>query len=219
MLKRPEDLAPECREFQRHYERGRRDDHLETCAECRSFVEFVDGLRRLGTSTPLADSLRERLRGLPAREEGVPTFPTVPQLPLPAALAQRLRRIARQGARELPIWIRSPRYAIAASYLLTLLIGGTLGNPAAWAASAASPLETVGAKLQQVQANGRETWSGVGETAAESINLTKDYLRASASSLHARWTELVASMNDSETTEDEAGGNTAPEASSQGEEL
>ncbi len=217
MLKPPSQLPAECQKFQRLYEGGAGHEHPKTCDECRRFVEFVDGLRRLGMSTPLEDDLRARLRGLPAREDGLPAFPPVPQLPLPAALAERLRRIARQGAQELPIWIRSPRYAIAASYLLTILIGATLGNPAAWASSAGGRIETVGSALQQVRVSGKERWDGVEERAAENYHLTRDYLRASTTSLRARWNEFVAGMNEPDTTD--AGDDDDTETPTQGEDL
>lgn len=193
-------LKQTCQEFQRRYERGLSDEHPEGCAECRQFVEFVDSLQQLGLSAPLADDLRARLRRLPQENEGTPIFPRLPELPLPAALEHRLRRIAREGLREaLPIWIRSPRYAIAASYLLTLLISGTVGNPAAWAEEAGV---TVGSAWTLVHANGRDTWSGIEEGAVENIALTKDFLRASKSSLRARWIGLVESFNDPESNDD-----------------
>lgn len=196
-------LKPECRRFQSRYERGQRDAHLASCAECRQFVDFVDGLGQLGLSTPLADDLRARLRRVPQVEQGIPAFPRVPRLPLPARLEARLKQIARLGVRKtLPIWIRSPRYAIAASYLLTLLVAGTLGNPAAWAGEAGQRLDKVGSAWQSVQSTGRETWTGIEERTVENLSITKDFLRASKSSLRARWLELVDSFREQETTDE-----------------
>jgi hypothetical protein len=222
MLK-PPDLPRACAEFQRHYEGGRQHEHLASCAECRRFVEFVDGLRRLGLAGSLGDDLRARLRGVPEIADPVPALPRVPELPLPAALRRRLRRIARRGIDELPIWIRSPRYAIAASYVLTLLIGGTVGNPAVWAGEASSRLERAGAAWAEVRQTGRETWLDIGETANESFVVTRDYLWTSGSALRSRWIELVESIaepeadepdsNDTETNDDGEADRPAPRAS------
>ena len=204
MLRPPDRLPAACRKFQARYERGQRDAHLDACDACREFVAFVDTLGRLGSSAPLDDGLRARLRRVPHVEGGEIEIPRVPQLPLPAALRERLRQIARGGVREaLPIWIRSPRYAIAASYLLTLLISGTLGNPAVWASEAAPQLDRVGVAWKSVQANGHETWSGIEETAREGVSLTRDFLRTSKTSIAVRWTEIVESFNDQETTDED----------------
>ena len=200
-------LKPECERFQRYYERGRRGPHADRCDDCRRFAEFVDGLAELGLSDPLAERLRARLRRLPLEEAGIPVPPQVPQLPLPAGLDRRLRRIARPAAREtLPIWIRSPRYAVAASYVLTLLIAGTLGNPAAWAGEAGQRLDRFESTWQSVRQAGRarwtETWSGVEGRIDENVSTTQDFLRASKSSLRARWLELVESLREEDTHRD-----------------
>jgi hypothetical protein len=47
---------------------------------------------------------------------------TKPQQPLPTALAQRLRAIARQPARVLPWWVRDQRFAWVASCLFTAFL-------------------------------------------------------------------------------------------------
>lgn len=196
-------LRPECERFQRLYERGQRDAHLAECADCRRFVELVDGLSRLGLAAPLGDDLRARLRRVPEDEAGIPAFPTLPSLPLPATLERRLRRIARQGVRQsLPIWIRSPRYAIAASYLLTLLVAGTLGNPAAWAGEVGQRLGRVESAWHVVRTTGHEAWTEIEEATVENLTLTEDFLRASKSSLRARWLELVESLQEQETTDE-----------------
>jgi hypothetical protein len=203
-------LKPECERFQRLYEHGRGTGHvgaghLEECEECRRFAAFVDGLSRLGLASPLGDELRARLRGVPEATLGVVAFPRVPSLPLPARLEQRLRRIARQGIREtLPIWIRSPRYAIAASYLLALLVTATVGNPAAWAGEAGERLDRFGSAWVSVRATGLEAWSGVEEATRESLSVTEEILRVSGSSLRARWLELVDSLQEPETSESES---------------
>ena len=207
-------LKPECLELRRTYERGHTDPHLSECADCRSFAEFVDGLGGLGVQAPLGDNLRSRLRQLPEQDEKrTYAFPQVPMLPLPAALEQRLRQIARAAAsKELPIWIRSPRFAIAASYLLTLLFAGTLGNPAVWGQSAAEPIGRVGIVIESAQVGGQKAWQTIEGRASESFALTREFYRTSKSSLKANWLEFVESIKDTETTDasEAADGETDP---------
>ena len=102
---------------------------------------------------PLGDSLRRRLRDLPEGEERQALAASqLPMLPLPLALKQRLQHIGRVPKKaELPIWIRSPRFAIAASYLLTVLIGATIGNPAALASDAVARFDRVGIAIGSVE--------------------------------------------------------------------
>lgn len=207
MLKPPQTPSPECEAFRRRYERGITDPHLESCAACRRFAAFVDSLARVGYRAPLEDELRARLRDVPAAAGGAPQpLPRLPQLPLPPSLAVRLRRIARRGAaRPVPIWIRSPRYAIAASYLLTLLIAGTLGNPAAFATETASHIDRFGVVIQSVEARSRETVGGLGEHLVEGYAVGKELVRASRSSLVTRCRELVERYVQQETTDEQAG--------------
>jgi hypothetical protein len=208
MLRTPSDLPSDCLEFRRSHEAGQSHPHLDECSDCRSFAEFVGGLRQLGVHTPLADELRGRLRGLPEAEERRQfAIPQVPMLPLPAALERRLKRIARVASRprEAPLWIRSPRFAVAASYLLTVIFAGTLGNPAAWGQSDATSLAPVNAVLESAQVGGRATWRSIEGRAAEGYARTKEFYRTSRSSLEARWLEFVDSINDKETTDESDG--------------
>lgn len=198
-------LKAECLELRSAYESGRTYAHLGECADCRAFAAFVDGLGELGMQAPLADGLRNRLRDLPEQHERRSyAFPRLPMLPLPAALERRLKQIARAaGARkELPIWIRSPRFAIAASYLLTLLFAGTVGNPAAWGQTAADQLDRVGIVIESAQVGGRKTWQGIEERAHEGFALSREFYRTSKSSLRASWLEFVDSITDTETTDE-----------------
>ena len=198
-------LKPECLELRSTYERGRSDAHLAECADCRAFATFVDGLGELGLKVPLADGLRSRLRDLPERQERQTyAFPRLPLLPLPAQLERRLKQIARLAStrRDLPIWIRSPRFAIAASYLLTLLFAGTLGNPAAWGQSAAEPLGRVGIVIESAQVGGRKAWQNIEGRASEGFAMTRELYRTSRSSIQANWLEFVESFKDTETTDE-----------------
>lgn len=200
-------LSHECEAFRQRYERGAADPHLERCTACRRFAEFVDGLARVGFRAPLEDELRTRLREVPSHAGGAPeALPRLPELPLPAGLGVRLRAIARrqrtQTKTTTPIWIRSPRYAVAASYLLTLLIAGTVGNPAAWASQTASRFERVGMIIESVEAHGRERVGGLGERIAEGYAVGKEWMRASRSSLAERWRGLAETFDAEETTDE-----------------
>lgn len=194
-------LKPECLALRRTYERGQSDPHLDSCPDCRAFADFVDGLSGLGMQAAMSEGLRRRLRQLPEeREREALAIPTLPMLPLPARLERRLKQIARAAARkDLPIWIRSPRFAIAASYLLTLLFAGTLGNPAAWGAS--EPLGRVGVVIESAQVGSAKTWRRIEGRASEGFALTKEFYRTSKSSLKANWLEFVESIKDNETTD------------------
>jgi hypothetical protein len=77
----------------------------------------------------LPAGLRDDLREIASPRSGaVLPFP-VPRQPLPAAMANRLRALAPAHPAP-PEWVRSPRYAVAASALLALLLGPFIG-PAA----------------------------------------------------------------------------------------
>jgi hypothetical protein len=201
-------LTRKCQDFRRTYEAGRRDSHRETCDACGQFAELIDGLGQWGMRAPLGESLRRRLRDLPEGEERrTLAAPQLPMLPLPLALKQRLQQIGRTSKKvELPIWIRSPRFAIAASYLLTVLIGATIGNPAALASDAVARFDRVGIAIGSVESGGRRSWQGVEERAAEGFALTKEFYRTSSSSIKSRWQEFVTSINETETTDDTEAG-------------
>jgi hypothetical protein len=199
-------LTRECQEFRRTFEAGRHDAHRDACETCGRFAELIDGLGRWGMKAPLADSLRQRLRDLPEGEKQWELGPPrLPMLPLPVSLEQRLKQIARtQPKAELPIWIRSPRFAIAASYLLTVLIGATVGNPAALAAEAAARFDRVGITIESVESGGRKSWQGIEERAVEGYALTREFFSTSSSSVKSRWLDFVSSINDLESTDETA---------------
>lgn len=197
-------LTPECQEFRSRYEAGRQDDHRDTCESCARFAELVDSLGQWGMNAPLGNNLRQRLRDLPEGEERrALAAPRMPMLPLSATLEGRLKQIARAPRKtELPIWIRSPRFAIAASYLLTVLIGATFGNPAAVASDAVARFDRVGIAINSVETGGRKSWQTVEERAVEGYAITKEFYRTSSSSIKSRWLEFVTSINEPETTDE-----------------
>jgi hypothetical protein len=88
-------------------------------------------MERAAVRLPLPASLRRELRSIPGAAAADASPPALPRLPVPAALQERLRAIPGPSrvARPLPVWLRSPRYAVAASYLIALLSIQLLGDP------------------------------------------------------------------------------------------
>lgn len=104
--------------------------HRERCADCHAYASTLE--RIAVARLPLPESLRRNLSEIPGALVPRP----LPAAPLPPALRQRLQGIALPGGRFLPampakppIWLVQPRYAIAASLLLTVLSTALLGNP------------------------------------------------------------------------------------------
>lgn len=122
-------LSWACRRFRSSFAPGSRHAHRDRCAECRSYAEALE--RAAGLRLPLPEALGRRLSALAAPPKGAPVlrFP-LPQAPLPPGLHERLRGIARPEPRRqgLPAWIRSPRYAVAASYVLAVLLTALFGD-------------------------------------------------------------------------------------------
>lgn len=127
-------LSRDCRRFREEFTPGpggSQDPHRQTCPSCSAYAAAVERAAS-APRLPLPEHLRSSLRALPRPDE--PRLP-LPQAQLPAALKDRLRNIPRDvrsgGRRELPVWIRSPRWAIAASYFLTVVLLNTVGDPVA----------------------------------------------------------------------------------------
>ena len=126
-------LRPDCRRFREEFTPGTEaqnlDPHRRSCPACAAFAEAME---RAAAAPKLAlpDSLRGQLRGLPSFvRHDAPRLP-VPQVPLPSGLKSSLREIARRVRRQPPLWVRSSRYAVAASYFLAVVVTYTLGDPA-----------------------------------------------------------------------------------------
>jgi len=120
-------LKPGCRRFRLEFTPGTDHPHRAGCAACAAYAAAME---RAAKKIPLPAGLRSKLRAVPgAVVDDSPRFP-MPQAPMPAQLRDRLRQMSRPSqAPPLPAWVRSSRYAGAASYLLAVLLGATLGNP------------------------------------------------------------------------------------------
>jgi hypothetical protein len=116
-------LSWSCRRFRSRFTPGAPHPHRRACEECDAYAAALE--QAAGLRLPLPAALHSRLRSIAAPPSGtVLPFP-VPRRPLPAATAERLRDLgpARSQRPAPPEWIRSPRYALAASAIFALLLG------------------------------------------------------------------------------------------------
>lgn len=119
-------LSFACLRFRARFSPGARLAHRGACAACGAYAAAME--RAAAVSVPLPGPLAAALRDIPGRQTSV-ALP-VARVAVPGPLYDRLRAIPRQAGRSRPpAWIRSPRYAIAASTLLTVLFGAFGGDP------------------------------------------------------------------------------------------
>lgn len=148
-------LSASCRRFRARFFPGSAHPHRRACPECDAFAAALESAA--GVRLPLPGGLRRNLRAIAGPEPDAVLPFALPRLPVPALLARRLRAIAPAGRPPLPEWIRSPRYAVAASAILALLLGPALSRAAHRSLEA---LDTVHAEvspfLQSAEAGGRE---------------------------------------------------------------
>jgi hypothetical protein len=124
-------LKPSCRRFRMEFTPGMEHPHRKACPACAAYAAAME---RAAKKAPLPSRLRSKLRAVPAAaSDDEPRMP-MPPAPMPAALRGRLQQMSRRpqasAPRPLPAWVRSPRYAVAASFLLAMLLGAAFGNPA-----------------------------------------------------------------------------------------
>ena len=162
-----------CRRFRARFAPGSAHPHRLACGDCDAFAKAVE--QAAGVRLPLPAGLGRGLKSIAEPEETgtVLPFPVprLPRLPLPAATAARLRSIAAPRRTAPPEWVRSPRYAVAASALLALLLGPFLAPAAdrglaAWGAVRAelSPL------AQNTGQKGREELENLHASAVAAIH-------------------------------------------------
>jgi len=175
-------LSRECRRFREEFTPGLQDTHRETCPACAAYASAMERAAA-APKLPLPASLRGQLRDvLPFVRHDAPRLP-VPQAPLPAALKNRLRAISREKRSEPPAWIRSSRWAVAASYFLTVVMLQTVGNPLALGERAASTLaRTWDQAWTEVR---RERLPELESTIAERYGAAINTLEASVSELRS----------------------------------
>lgn len=123
-------LKPGCRRFRMEFTPGAESPHDAHRASCAACAAYAAAMERAAKRIPMPAGLRAKLKVIPgAAADDSPRFP-LPQAPMPAQLRERLRQMSRRTeAPPLPAWVRSSRYAVAASYLLAVLMGAMMGNP------------------------------------------------------------------------------------------
>ncbi|HEY0511702.1 MAG TPA: hypothetical protein VGH73_07350 [Thermoanaerobaculia bacterium] len=201
-------LSGACRRFRAHFSPGSAHPHRRDCRECEAFAAALESAA--GARLPLPSALRQTLRAIAGPEEDAVLPFAVPRLPVPDALARRLRGIARPGQtiplirQAPPEWVRSPRYAVAASALLALLLGPFLagavdhGRQALGAADAAvdarmSPLlRRTGDRGQEEIGRLRSTTAAVCDAARQSFESSLGRLDDGLSGLSVRLSNVLS---------------------------
>lgn len=185
-----------CRRFRAEFTPGLDAPHRKSCPACAAYAAAME---RAARRLPLPESLRSRLRAIPSAGSGEGPRMPLPQAPLPNPLRDRLRGIARrQEPQPLPAWVRSSRYAVAASYVLALLVGAAVGNPldlGREAADAAGTVSTrVGGRLERMlsgaEIQGRERLDAWESAVRERYGETRKSVEESLGNLETRVDEL-----------------------------
>ncbi len=185
-------LSWTCRRFRARFTPGSNAAHRRACPECEAFASAVE--RAAGVRLPLPERLRANLKAIAAPEPGaVLPFP-VPRAAMPEALAGRLRSIASAGRPAPPEWVRNPRYAVAASALLALLLGPFLSVGAGRGLEALGAVRAeVAPLLRHTREEGREEIEKVRSSAAEAYGAARRSLARSADSLHG-WSGRLSTV-------------------------
>jgi hypothetical protein len=189
-------LRADCRRFRA--ELAPDDPHRRTCPACAAYAA---ALERAARKVPLPARLRSRLRSIPGDIGDIggmspgPRLP-LPQAPMPDPLRDRLRGLARRPEpRPLPAWVRTSRYAVAASYLMAVLLSFTVGNPLHLGRQAAGLMSHA---VSERLAEGRERLDILEDTVLERYGETRrslaDTLEDSLGNLGHRVGELSQSL-------------------------
>ena len=176
-------LKPACRQFRTELAPG--DPHRRSCPACSAYAAAME---RAAFKVPLPARLRSKLRAIPGAASPSPRLP-LPQAALPDPLRDRLRGLARRPAprpvsRPIPAWVRTSRYAVAASYLMAVLVGLTAGNPVQLGRQAAG-------RMSHVVSERLDVWES---TVRERVGETRRSLENSLDSLDDRVDELSQSI-------------------------
>ena len=188
-------LSGACRRFRARFSCGSAHPHRRACPECEAFAAALESAA--GVRLPLPGGLRRNLRAIAGPEPGVVLPFALPRLPVPDALARRLRTIAPAGRPPLPEWVRSPRYAVAASAILALLLGPVLSRAAHRSLEA---LDTVHAQvsplLKSTEAGGRKEIAKLRSTAIAAGDTARRSVESSLERLDERLSGLSSHLFD-----------------------
>jgi hypothetical protein len=183
-------LSASCRRFRARFYPGSAHPHRRACPECEAFAAALESAA--GVRLPLPESLRRNLRAIAGPEPGAVLPFAVPRLPVPDPLARRLRTIAPAGRPPLPEWLRSPRYAVAASAILALLLGPALSRAAHHGLEALSTAHAeVSPLLRSTEAGGREELAKLRSTAIAAGIAAGDTARRSVATSLARLSSQI----------------------------
>lgn len=198
-------LSWACRRFRARFVPGTAaastHPHRRACRGCETFAAALE--TAAGARLPLPDGLRKRLGGIAAPAPGaVLPFP-VPRLEMPAALAGRLSALAQPGRPAPPEWLLNPRYAVAASALLALLLGPFFVLAADRGHDALGAIrEEVSPLLRRTGEEGREELGRIRAGAAEALDDARRSVAESTESLHGLSGRLSSLVPDELTNPD-----------------
>jgi hypothetical protein len=194
-----------CRRFRAQFAPGQgpgmAHPHRQACRDCDAFAAAIE--RAAGVRLPLPAGLRRSLREIAAPAEGtVLPFP-VPRLAVPAALAGRLSALATQSRPAPPEWVLNPRYAVAASALLALLLGPFFTRGADRGLEALSTVrEEVRPILSRTGEEGREEIEKVRTGAVKVYDAARRSFTRSAESFHGLSGRLLNIIPEEFTSEE-----------------
>jgi hypothetical protein len=190
-------LSWPCRRFRARFSPGSGavHSHRQACQDCDAYAAALESAA--GVRLPLPASLRQNLRTIadPGPRAVLPF--AVPRLPVPAALAGRLRQIAPPSRPALPEWARSPRYAVAASALLAMLLGPFLSGAAHRGAQALGAVEEeVSPILQRTGESGKQEIGRLRSSAATACDAARRSVEGSLERLDHELSGLSAKLSD-----------------------
>jgi len=194
-------LSWTCRRFRASFSpsSGSAHPHRRACPDCDAYAAALESTA--GVRLPLPASLRRNLRAIADPEMGAVLPFAVPRLPVPDTLAVRLRGISSTAAPPsrpaLPEWARSPRYAVAASALLAMLLGPFLSSAAHQGAQALSAVEAeVSPLLHQTEESGKKKIGELRSNAATTCDAARRSVEGSLESLDHRLAGLSAKLSE-----------------------
>ena len=190
-------LSGACRRFRAGFAPGSAHPHRRACRECEAFAAALESAS--GVRLPLPASLRRNLGAIAGPEPDAALPFSVPRLPMPDALARRLREIPRPvpaGRPAPPEWVMNPRYAVAASALLALLLGPFLSTAAHRSLRAVGAVqEEVRPLLQRTGDKGREEMERLRLTAGTACDTAYEKTRRSVAGTLGRLEDGLSSLS------------------------
>ncbi len=193
-------LSLACRRFRAAFRPGSSHPHRRDCRECEAFAAALESAA--GVRLPLPAGLRRNLRAIATPEPPAVLPFAPPRLAMPVALAARLRGMAetptgRPVRPALPEWARSPRYAIAASALLAMLLGPFLSSAAQRGRQAFETVQTeVSPVLARTGESGRQEIGRLRTSAAAACDTARRSVEGSLARFDQGFSGLSARLSD-----------------------